>query len=59
MVPSAGNPQALNRYSYMLNNPLKYVDPSGHAPSEDDEEGNPRVDWKAAMEAARQAGRVR
>jgi hypothetical protein len=26
------NPQALNRYSYVLNNPLKYTDPSGHHP---------------------------
>jgi hypothetical protein len=25
-----GNPQALNRYSYVQNNPLKYTDPSGH-----------------------------
>jgi RHS repeat-associated protein len=25
-----GNPQALNRYSYVQNNPLRYVDPSGH-----------------------------
>jgi len=25
------NPQALNRYSYVLNNPLKYTDPTGHA----------------------------
>jgi RHS repeat-associated protein len=24
------NPQALNRYSYGLNNPVKYTDPSGH-----------------------------
>ena len=24
------NPQALNRYSYVLNNPLRYVDPTGH-----------------------------
>jgi len=24
------NPQALNRYSYVQNNPLRYVDPSGH-----------------------------
>jgi len=30
LVPGAGNPQALNRYSYTLNNPLKYIDPSGH-----------------------------
>jgi RHS repeat-associated protein len=26
------NPQALNRYSYVLNNPLKYVDPNGRSP---------------------------
>ncbi|MDZ4721945.1 MAG: hypothetical protein SH847_26080 [Roseiflexaceae bacterium] len=24
------NPQSLNRYSYVLNNPMKYTDPSGH-----------------------------
>jgi hypothetical protein len=29
-VPEPGNPQALNRYAYTLNNPVKYVDPSGH-----------------------------
>jgi len=26
------NPQTLNRYSYVLNNPLKCTDPSGHHP---------------------------
>ncbi|MBU1879441.1 MAG: hypothetical protein KJ734_10870 [Chloroflexi bacterium] len=30
VVPGAGNPQALNRYSYVLNNPLKYTDPTGN-----------------------------
>jgi hypothetical protein len=30
VVPSAGKPQALNRYAYTFNNPLKYTDPSGH-----------------------------
>jgi len=30
IVPGAGNPQAFNRYSYSLSNPLKYIDPSGH-----------------------------
>jgi len=29
-VPGAANPQALNRYSYSLSNPLKYTDPTGH-----------------------------
>ncbi len=26
------NPQALDRYSYVLNNPLRYTDPGGHCP---------------------------
>jgi RHS repeat-associated protein len=30
VVPGAGNPQAFNRYSYALSNPLKYNDPSGY-----------------------------
>ncbi|MGQ0600108.1 MAG: RHS repeat-associated core domain-containing protein [Anaerolineales bacterium] len=32
LVPGAGNPQALNRYAFVLNNPVKYTDPSGHDP---------------------------
>src|SRR4029077_14663351 len=28
---SAGNPQTLNLFSYALNNPIKYTDPSGHS----------------------------
>lgn len=32
MVPNQYNPQYLNRYSYSINNPLKYTDPSGHNP---------------------------
>ena len=32
IVPSPGNPQDLNRYSYSRNNPLRYRDPSGHVP---------------------------
>ncbi len=30
IVPDFTNPQSLNRYSYVLNNPLIYVDPSGY-----------------------------
>ncbi len=30
IIPNPGDPQAFNRYSYTLNNPLKYTDPSGH-----------------------------
>ena len=32
IVPSPANPQSLNRYAYVLNNPVKYQDPSGHIP---------------------------
>jgi len=32
VVPEPGNPQALNRYAYVLNNPLKYIDSSGRIP---------------------------
>jgi RHS repeat-associated protein len=31
IVPSMANPQSFNRYSYCMNNPLRYTDPSGHA----------------------------
>jgi hypothetical protein len=37
IVPGAGKPQALNRFAYTFNNPLKYTDPSGHCPRHDDE----------------------
>ncbi|MDW8215269.1 MAG: RHS repeat-associated core domain-containing protein, partial [Roseiflexaceae bacterium] len=32
IVPNPHHPQALNRYAYVLNNPLTYVDPDGRIP---------------------------
>jgi RHS repeat-associated protein len=32
IVPNAAQPQDFNRYSFVRNNPLKYVDDSGHIP---------------------------
>jgi hypothetical protein len=31
IVPDPGNPQSLNRYSYVGNNPVNLTDPSGHS----------------------------
>jgi RHS repeat-associated protein len=31
IVPDPTDPQAFNRYSYVLNNPINYIDPSGHS----------------------------
>jgi hypothetical protein len=30
IIPDFTNPQSLNRYTYVLNNPVRYRDPSGH-----------------------------
>ena len=32
IIPDPNNPQSLNRYAYVQNNPLKYIDPNGHEP---------------------------
>ncbi len=32
LLPDTYDPQQLNRFSYARNNPLKYIDPDGHAP---------------------------
>jgi RHS repeat-associated protein/uncharacterized repeat protein (TIGR01451 family) len=31
IVPSWADPQSLNRYSYSINNPLRFTDPTGHS----------------------------
>jgi len=36
ITPNVANPQDLNRYSYVRNNPLRYIDPSGHMAWEGD-----------------------
>ena len=32
LIPDPANPQSFNRYSYVQNSPLNFVDPSGHWP---------------------------
>ena len=36
IVPSYANPQHLNRFAYVRNNPLRYIDPTGHMDQVDD-----------------------
>ncbi|MBM4092622.1 MAG: RHS repeat-associated core domain-containing protein, partial [Planctomycetes bacterium] len=49
IVPSPGDPQSLNRYSYVGNRPTIYRDPTGHAPQDpNDSDDNPApcaTDW--------------
>ena len=46
MVPEPSNPQSLNRFSYTRNNPLKYIDPSGHRETDGcDTEGCSATQW--------------
>jgi RHS repeat-associated protein len=41
IVPEPGNPQSLNRYSYVLNNPLRYTDPTGYCAGDPNDPDNP------------------
>jgi len=43
IVPGAFDPQALNRYSYALNNPLRYTDPTGNESVPIDNRCNPYI----------------
>ena len=47
IIPDVYNPQSVNPYSYVLNNPLKYIDPSGNEPIDPDDEdtiGSPNLE---------------
>ncbi|NOT05220.1 MAG: DUF11 domain-containing protein [Anaerolineales bacterium] len=44
IVPNAYNPQDLNRFSYVRNNPIRYNDPTGHMCSDPDDIWSPGCD---------------
>jgi len=46
-VPGMGNPQAWDRFAYVFNNPLGFIDPSGHCPT-----CEPRIDGLYGLEYA-------
>jgi len=50
IVPDPSNPQSYNRYSYGYNNPVKYVDPSGHCAGNPDDVNNPDIDCWVALD---------
>jgi len=39
LIPDPFSPQSLNRYGYVLNNPLRYTDPMGHRACDDFDAG--------------------
>jgi RHS repeat-associated protein len=39
LIPDPFSPQSLNRYGYVLNNPLRYTDPTGHRACDDFDAG--------------------
>ncbi len=62
IVPKLKNPQALNRYSYVTNNPLKYTDPTGRStqnnlnPGQGSGGGISWDDWVKAVNASGDEG---
>ena len=45
LIPDPSNPQDLNRFSYTRNNPIKYIDPTGHRCRNSDVSWDDENDW--------------
>ncbi|MCP3926599.1 MAG: RHS repeat-associated core domain-containing protein, partial [Desulfobacterales bacterium] len=50
VIPNLYDPQSLNRYAYCRNNPLMYVDPSGHVKVDKDDKDKVEKDNKDKVE---------
>ncbi|MCB9431186.1 MAG: RHS repeat-associated core domain-containing protein [Ardenticatenaceae bacterium] len=55
IVPSPADPQQFNRYTYSLNSPVKYTDPSGHCGADLNEDGSINQDLFDQCVASRDA----
>jgi hypothetical protein len=44
IIPNPANPQSLNRFGYVLNNPIRFNDPSGHVCTDPDDLWSPSCD---------------
>ena len=58
IVPDPTNPQALNRYSYTLNNPLRYTDPTGHFSEEEIMQHYGVKTWAEVLALFQQGGQL-
>jgi RHS repeat-associated protein len=52
LIPELYHPMALNRYSYVLGNPMALIDPTGHAYCGIDGLCNQGIDWQEQGEAS-------
>jgi Restriction endonuclease fold toxin 7 len=51
LVPNLYSPQSLNRYGYVVNNPVRYNDPTGHMCSDPDDLWSPMCDGSGATKS--------
>lgn len=56
IIPDLSDPQSYNRYSYVRNDPLRYTDPTGHGPDDDDLDNIPLSYGAAHAMLRQQAG---
>ncbi|MBI5945736.1 MAG: RHS repeat-associated core domain-containing protein [Chloroflexi bacterium] len=49
IIPNAGNPQSWNRYSYVMNSPILYNDPTGHMCSDPENTENAFCEGSSAQ----------
>ncbi len=58
IVPDPANPQSLNRFAYVYNNPLKYVDPTGQYTEQEIMEHFGVDEWKDVLAFFEEGGEL-